>query len=125
MSQEIAYSYDEEVDVLYISFSPGEKATAAVGLHDNILLRFNRAQQRAVGLTLLDFSLLVQPANLGPRSFPLTGLTDLEPDWQDTVAEIISKPPVSQVLKISVYSPSLTETMPIAMVGKPPYRLAA
>jgi uncharacterized protein YuzE len=125
MSQEIACSYDEEVDVLYISFSPGEKATAAVGLHDNILLRFNRSQKRAVGLTLLDFSLLVQPANLGPRSFPLTGLQELEADWQDMVAEIISKPPVSQVLKVSVYSPNLTETMPIAIVGKPPYRLAA
>lgn len=26
------YSYDEEADVLYISFSPGEKATTAVDL---------------------------------------------------------------------------------------------
>jgi hypothetical protein len=53
MMQQPKYSYDKEADVLYISFSPGEKATAAVELNDNILLRFNRAEKRAVGLTWL------------------------------------------------------------------------
>lgn len=124
MSQNPTYFYDEDVDVLYISFSPGEKATGAVGLHDNILLRFNFAQKRAIGLTLMDFSVLVQRANLGPRSFPLTGLQDLDEDWQDTVVEIISKPPVNQILKMSVYTPSLGQAMPIALVEKPPYELA-
>jgi len=123
MSQNPTYFYDEDVDVLYISFSPGEKATGAVGLHDNILLRFNFAEKRAIGLTLMDFSVLVQRANLGPRSFPLTGLQDLDEDWQDTVVEIISKPPVNQILKMSVYTPSLGEAMPIALVEKPPYEL--
>ena len=124
MSQKPTYFYDEDVDVLYISFSPGEKATGAVGLHDNILLRFNFAEKRAIGLTLMDFSVLVQRANLGPRSFPLTGLQDLDEDWQDTVVEIISKPPVNQVLKMSVYTPPLGQVMPIALVEKPPYELA-
>ena len=36
------FNYDEEADILYVSFAPGEKATAAVELNDNILLRFNR-----------------------------------------------------------------------------------
>ena len=31
----------QRADVLYISFAPGEKPTAAVELNDNILLRFN------------------------------------------------------------------------------------
>ncbi|GAB4433302.1 MAG: hypothetical protein Kow0031_14870 [Anaerolineae bacterium] len=74
MNNEPTYSYDKEADVLYISFSPGEKATSAVELNDNILLRFNRAEQRAIGLTLMDFSVLVQLTNLGPRSFPYTRL---------------------------------------------------
>ena len=43
MNQDPIYSYDKEADVLYISFAPGEKATAAVELNDNVLLRFNRA----------------------------------------------------------------------------------
>jgi uncharacterized protein YuzE len=118
------YSYDKEADVLYISFSPGEKATAAVELNDNILLRFNRAEKRAIGLTLMDFSVLVQLTNLGPRSFPLTGLKELEAEWQETVIEIITKPPISQILKISSYSPSPAETVPITSVQKPPIPMA-
>ncbi len=125
MNNKPIYSYDKEADVLYISFSPGEKATSAVELNDNILLRFNRAEQRAVGLTLMDFSVLVQLTNLGPRSFPLSGLQDLEPDWQDMVIHIITQPPVNQILKVSVYTPSLTETVPIASVEKIPVPVAA
>jgi uncharacterized protein YuzE len=125
MNKQPTYSYDKEADVLYISFSPGEKATTAVELNDNILLRFNRGEKRAIGLTLMDFSVLVQLTNLGPRSFPLSGLSELEPDWQDTVIEIITKPPVNQILKVSVYTPSLAETMPIALVEKLPSSLAA
>ena len=125
MSKELTYSYDKEADVLYISFSLGEKATTAVELNDNILLRFNRAEKRAIGLTLMDFSVLVQITNLGPRSFPLTGLSELEPDWENTVIEIIAKPPVSRILKVSVYTPSLVESVPIALVEKLPVSLAA
>ena len=125
MNKEPIYSYDKEVDVLYISFSSGEKATTAVELNDNILLRFNRAEKRAIGLTLMDFSVLVQLTNFGPRSFPLSGLSELETDWQDTVVEIITKPPVNQILKVSVYTPSLAEAVPIALVEKLPASLAA
>lgn len=125
MNQEPIYSYDKEVDILYISFSPGEKATTAVELNDNILLRFNKAEKRAIGLTLMDFSVLVQLTNLGPRSFPLTGLSDLEPEWQETVLEIMQTPPVNQILKVLAYTPTFTETLPITFVEKPPIPLAA
>ncbi len=125
MNKELTYSYDKEVDVLYVSFSPGEKATTAVELNDNILLRFNKAEKRAIGLTLMDFSVLIQLTNLGPRSFPLTGLNDLEPEWQEIVLGIIKNPPVNQILKILAYTPSLTETMPITFVEKPPIPVAA
>ncbi|MEA3351432.1 MAG: DUF2283 domain-containing protein [Chloroflexota bacterium] len=124
MNTKPTYSYDKEVDVLYISFSPGEKATTAVELNDNILLRFNKAEKRAIGLTLMDFSVLIQLTNLGPRSFPLTGLNDLEPEWQETVLEIIKVSPVNQILKVSAYTPSLTDTMPITSVEKPPIPIA-
>jgi uncharacterized protein YuzE len=120
MTQSPTYSYDKDADVLYISFSPGEKATAAVELNDNILLRFNRDEKRAIGLTLMDFSVLVQLTNLGPRNFPLTGLQQIEPEWQDIVSEIITKPPVNQILKVSSYMLSLTEIIPITSVEKPP-----
>jgi uncharacterized protein YuzE len=107
------YQYDQEVDVLYVSFVPGEKATAAVELNDNILLRFNRVEQRAIGLTFMDFSVLIQPTALGPRQFPLTGLSELEPDWQEMVIAILTKPPINQILKLSTYTPSLAAPMPV------------
>src|SRR3990172_10243514 len=125
MTQKPTYSYDKEADILYISFLPGEKATAAVELNDNILLRFNRIEKRAIGLTLMDFSVLIQVTNLGPRNFPLSGLNELEPDWQEIVIEIINKPPVNQILKVSVYTPSITQTIPIACVGVLPSMQAA
>jgi uncharacterized protein YuzE len=118
------YSYDKEADVLYISFAPGEIPTAAVELHDNILLRFNLTEKRAVGLTLMDFSVLVHMTQLGPRSFPLRGLQDLEPAWQEIVIEIITKPPVNQILHVSSYMPSMTEIVPIISVEKPPIAVA-
>ncbi|MCK4765517.1 MAG: DUF2283 domain-containing protein [Candidatus Aminicenantes bacterium] len=119
MNKKPAFSYDKEVDVLYVSFFPGEKATAAVELNNDILLRFNRAKKRAVGLTLMNFSMLVQMTNLGPRSFPMTGLNELEPDWQEMVIGIITTPPVNRILKVSVYTPSFSETVPIAHVESP------
>ena len=125
MNETPTYSYDKAADVLYISFSPGEKATTAVELNSNILLRFNRAEKRAIGLTLMEFSVLIQFTDLGPRSFPLVGLDELEPDWRETVIEIITKPPVNDILKVSVYTPSLAEAVPITLVEKPPIPLAS
>jgi len=113
------YSYDKDVDVLYISFSPGEKATTAVELNDNILLRLNRRERRAVGLTLMDFSVLIQLTDLGPRTFPLTGLSDLEEEWREMVIEMITSPPVNEILKVSTYTPTVTETIPITSVERP------
>ena len=125
MSEKFAYSYnyDKDADVLYIAFAPGEKATTAVELNDNILLRFNRSEKRAIGLTLMDFSVLIQLTKLGPRSFPLSGLDELEPEWQDIVIELLTSPPVNQILKVSTYTPSLTNEIPVASVQNPPFPL--
>lgn len=114
------YDYDKEADVLYISFSPGEIPTAAVELNDNILVRFNRDERRAIGLTLMDFSVLVQLTELGSRNFSLSGLADLEEDWQELVVEIITSPPVNGILKVSSYMPTAAEVVPITWVERPP-----
>jgi hypothetical protein len=118
MAQMPTYSYDKEADVLSISFAPVEKPTAAVELNDNILLRFYLTEKRAIGLTLMDFSVLVQTTQLGPRRFPLNGLKDLEPEWQETIIEIITKPPVNQILRVSSYMPSMAEAIPITWLEK-------
>lgn len=46
MDKKVTYPYDEAADVLYVSFFPGEIATTAVELDDNISLQFNRAEKR-------------------------------------------------------------------------------
>jgi uncharacterized protein YuzE len=113
------YDYDQDTDILYVSFFPGERATTAVELNDNILLRFNREERRAVGLTLMDFSVLAQSTGFGLCYFPLTGLADLEEEWQEMVMEIITRPPVSLVLKVSSYVSSSLKVIPITAVERP------
>jgi len=111
------YHYDEENDVLYISFGPGEKATG-VELNSNILLRLDRNKEKALGLTFFDFSILTQKTDFGPRGFPLTGLAEIPEDLRDIVIRIITTPPVSQFLRVMTYSPTLSESIPITYVER-------
>jgi uncharacterized protein YuzE len=103
-------NYDEKSDTLYVSFAPSEKATG-IELNDHILLRINKAERRAVGLTLFEYSLLAQRTEVGPRSFPLTGLAQLPDELREMVLDITLHPPVSEFLALSAYTPSLMETI--------------
>jgi uncharacterized protein YuzE len=107
--------YDETSDTLYISFAPGEHATG-IELNAHILLRINIAERRAVGLTLFEYSLLAQPTDMGPRSVPLNGLTQLSTELRELVLEIVQHPPVSNFLTLSAYTPSASEIIPITSV---------
>ncbi|NOZ48838.1 MAG: DUF2283 domain-containing protein [Chloroflexi bacterium] len=109
------FNYDEISDTLYVSFAPGEKATG-VELNDHILLRVNKKERRAIGLTFLDYSLLAQRTEVGPRSFPLTGLTELSEELREIVLDILRRPPVIDILLLSTYTPSIVETIPIALL---------
>ncbi|MGH7966080.1 MAG: DUF2283 domain-containing protein [Candidatus Binatia bacterium] len=107
--------YDETSDTLYLSFAPGEHATG-VELNEHILLRINKAERRAVGLTIFEYSLLAQLTEIGPRSFPLSGLAQLGAELRDLVLEIAQRPPVSDFLVLSAYTPSALEMIPITSV---------
>jgi uncharacterized protein YuzE len=109
---EPVFTYDEASDTLYISFAPGEAATG-IELTDHILLRVNKRERRAIGLTLLDYSILAQTTDIGPRSFPLTGLDELSNDLREMVLDILLHPPVRDILSLLAYTPSLAETIPI------------
>jgi uncharacterized protein YuzE len=109
---EPVFTYDEASDTLYISFAPGEAATG-IELTDHILLRVNKRERRAIGLTLLDYSILAQTTDIGPRSFPLTGLDELSDDLREMVLDILLHPPVHDILSLLAYTPSLAETIPI------------
>lgn len=106
------FNYDETSDTLYISFEPGEKATG-IELSDHILLRINKSERKAIGLTLFEYTLLAQKTEVGPRSFPLTGLTQLSDELQEIVLDILLRPPVSDILFLSSYTPSFLEATPI------------
>ena len=113
-----SYFYDEEGDILYVSFYPGEKGTG-VELNNNILLRLDKDREKALGLTFFDFSILIQKTEFGPRSFPLTGLAEIPEELREVVFRIITTQPVSDFLRIMTYSPTLTEEIPITCVEKP------
>lgn len=106
-------NYDAESDTLYVAFEPGESATG-IELNEHILLRLDKSKTRAVGLTLFEYSVLAQRTELGPRSFPLTGLEELSPSLHERILELLQQPPVSDFLTLSAYTPSSAECIPIA-----------
>jgi hypothetical protein len=108
-------SYDEVSDTLYISFALGEAATG-IELTDHILLRVNKSERRAIGFTLLDYSLIAQITDIGPRSFPLTGLDQLSPDLRELVLDILLHSPVRDILSLSAYTLSPGEAIPIILL---------
>ncbi len=105
MMFETQIRYDEESDTLQFTFVPGQSATGIV-LDENILLRVDRAAGEAVGLSIFDFPVLAQPTEMGPRSVPLTGLADLNPELREMALSILQRSPVSDHLKLSAYTPS-------------------
>ena len=107
-------SYDEVSDTLYISFAPGEAATG-IELTDHILLRVDKSERRAIGLTLFDYSLIAQTTEIGPRSFPLTGLDQLSPELRAMVLDMLLHPPVRDILSLSAYTPSPGEVIRVYM----------
>jgi uncharacterized protein YuzE len=109
------YNYDEISDTLYISFFPGEKATG-IELNDHILLRIDEEEQKAIGITFFEYSILAQKTEFGPRSFPLSGLNQLSSELREIVHGILLNPPVSDILTLSAYTPSSVEVIPITSI---------
>ena len=74
-------TYDEETDVLYVSFGQSEHVTG-VELADNILLRLDTGrvtgdQPRAIGLTFVNFSRMMAYHQDRPLAISLDQLRDL------------------------------------------------
>ncbi len=94
------YEYDAESDVLDVYF--GEQRSAwTIELTDNIMLSVDRQTGSAIRLTFLDFTELIRPTALGPRSFPLTGLADLPLAERDLVVKVLTIAPVNAWLDVS------------------------
>ncbi len=101
---ETKYNYDREGDVLYISFGRSEHAIG-VELGDHLLLRLDTGKgatrsPRAVGLTIL-FPAQLLALGHAP-TFTLEQLKQLPADLRATVLEVLSRPPVSELLSVQL-----------------------
>ena len=111
--------YDQEADILEIFFGANEPATG-VDLTDHIVLRLNQQTKCAISLMLLDFSILTERTEYGPRSYPLDKLNDLPEDLRALVLQLVTSMPVKQFLKVSHLQVSPTERVPLTYVEPQP-----
>lgn len=104
--------YDEPSDTLHISFIPGGSATG-IELNENILLRIDKRERVAVGLSIFNYSVMAQPTELGLRSVPLTGLAELSTELRELALRILQDAPVRNYLSLLAYTPGGIDPIPI------------
>jgi hypothetical protein len=112
------YEYDREGDVLEILFRQAS-ATCAVELTESTILRFDWEASEPLSLSFISFSRLLQPNQYGALHFQL-----LIEEWPDEVKDkvwlMLQKPPITDFLIVSSYSPAHTDQLiPMATI-KPP-----
>jgi hypothetical protein len=112
----IKLNYDEEADVLYVSFGRSQHVTG-VELADNILLRLDTGKAtttppRAVGLTFVSYSHLKAYHADQPISVPLAKLRNLPEDLWQAVLTVVTTPPVSDFLTVGLSFSPQTPPLP-------------
>lgn len=100
------YHYDQEADVLYVSFGSSEHVTG-IELADNILLRLDTGkargtQPRAVGLTFVNFTRMIAHHQDKPLTISLDALRNLPDDLWQAVIAVMTSPPVSDFLAVGL-----------------------
>lgn len=116
--QTVQLEYDQDGDMLEIFFERGP-ANVAIELADPLILRFDRETGKALSLSILTFSQIVQVTDLGPRGFQLYGLESLSDALRGMVVKMITTPPVSHFLKVAVYYPRAEQPpIPISYVER-------
>ena len=108
--------YDEDADVLYVSFDHSEHVTG-VELADNIVLRLDTGKAtgdlpRAIGLTLISFSRMMAHHQDKPLNISLNRLRDLPDDLWQAVMNVVTTPPVSDVLVVGLSVMPLVPPLP-------------
>ncbi|HRJ42572.1 MAG: hypothetical protein KJZ86_13215 [Caldilineaceae bacterium] len=120
----VRFVYDTEADILEIFFGENGSATG-IELTDQMILRIEQKQKRALSLMLLHFSILSEQTEYGPRSFPIDKLERLPADLRELVLGLVTSLPVSQFLKLSQFQISPKEQMPLAYVESQPIAMYA
>lgn len=98
-------NYDQDADVLYVSFGRSEHVTG-IELTDNVLLRLDTGKAtgespRAIGLTFTSFSHVIAAHRDQPLIIPLMNLRSLPEElWQAALA-VVTTAPVSDFLAVN------------------------
>ena len=109
------YNYDREADVLYISFTHSQQVFT-VELSDYLILRLDLGKENggiphAVGITILfPAELLKQGHN--PLALQLDRLHRFSAEVKSAVLEVLSKPPVSEILAARLEFTSAAPRLP-------------
>lgn len=119
----IKINYDQEADVLYVSFGGSEHVTG-VELADNILLRLDTGKAsgtapRAVGLTFVSFSRMMAHYKDRPLNVPLANLRNLREDIWQAALTVMTTAPVSDFLAVGLSLSPQIPPLP-AHAGKAP-----
>ncbi len=106
--------------MLYVSFGHSKHVTG-VELADNILLRLDIAKAtgespRAIGLTFVSFSRMMAHHQDRPLTMSLDRLRDLPEDLWHAVMEVVTKPPVSDVLAVGLWITPQVPPLPAPIV---------
>ena len=110
-------NHDRDADVLYVSFGHSEHVTG-VELADNILLRLDTGKAtgeppRAVGLTIISFSRVMAHHRDKPLMISLDRLRNLPDDLWQTVMDVVTMSPVSDVLAVGLSVAPQSPPLPI------------
>lgn len=92
-------SYDDEGDVLYVSFRPSERAVTQ-SLSLNIVLSYDRELKQATGLTFIGFSELIGVTTGKPLTLVLDHLAEMPDDKRQILLDMLVRPPVTDYLRI-------------------------
>ena len=98
-TKSLELSYDEEGDILYVSFLH-DRPAAYQSLTDNIVVRFDPQTLEPIGLTLIDFSVMAPAASPAPR-LELYRLAQLPLERRKAVLSVLAHPTMSQWLEVS------------------------
>ncbi len=122
--QTVKLVYEQETDMLDIYFGENEAATG-IELTDQILLRINRPEKRAVSLTIRHFSILTEQTEYGPRSYRLDTLTAMPDELRELVLSLLTSAPVNQFLKLTHFQSAPNVYIPFTYVESRPMLVAA
>ena len=92
-------SYDDDGDVLYVTFRQSERAVTQ-SLSLNIVLSYDRDLKQATGLTLIGFSEMIGATTGQALPVVLDHLAQLRDDKRRMLFDMLRQPPVTDYLRI-------------------------